>query len=78
MSDRLKTILLILICTVFIDMLLLLFTLDFYARKAAMGKTDYFALMFGIIFLNMLGFIYYFIFSLVNQFLRKTEKKIHK
>jgi hypothetical protein len=57
-------------------MFLLLFTLDFYARKAAMGKTDYLALTLGIIFLNMLGFIYYFIFSSVNQFFKKTEKKM--
>lgn len=61
--------------TVFIQMVFLLFSVDYYARSVGMGEADYIALMFGIIFTSMLGFMYYFIFTHVESLFERVYKK---
>jgi hypothetical protein len=60
-------------------MIFLLFSVDHYARSVKMGEADYLALIFGITFTSMLGFMYYFLFthleSLFGRIYKEEEKR---
>lgn|GEM_PF-2551372 len=61
--------------TVFIQMIFLLFSVDYYARSVGIGEADYTALMFGIVFTSMLGFMYYFLFTHTESLFQRVYKK---
>jgi len=61
--------------TVFIQMIFLLFSVDYYARSVGMGEADYTAMMFGITFTSMLGFMYYFLFTHTESLFQRVYKK---
>lgn len=60
---------------IFINMLLSLLTIDYYARTVRMGEADYLALMFGIAFISILVPVYYYIFSNTYELMKQTREK---
>jgi len=56
-------------------MIFLLLSVDYYARSVGMGEADYTALMFGIVFTSLLGFMYYFLFTHTESLFERVYKK---